>query len=139
MFQSPRWGGFMSDSCSARSLCQLPVVLVLMFAAFLFSPAALAQINTGKITGIVTDSGGAVIANATVRATNQATSIGTTVQTQDNGSFLVNFLIPGSYTVEASSAGFKTSLEKNVEVTAGGVNRIDFAMQIGEIRQSVEV
>ncbi len=129
----------MSKYVSARSWGKLTGVLALIPAAVLVSLPASAQINTGKITGIVSDSGGAVIAGASVRATNQATGVGTTVRTQANGDYLVNFLIPGAYTVEAESQGFKTSLEKNVEVTAGGVNRIDFTMQLGELRQSVEV
>ncbi len=129
----------MSQLPSTRSLGLLSVAAAFLFGVFFVSPAAFGQINTGRITGIVTDSGGAVIANATVRAINQETGVGTNVQTQDNGSFLVNFLIPGSYTVEAEVQGFKTSVEKNVEVSAGDVNRIDFTMQVGEIRQSVEV
>lgn len=129
------------DSMSHRSVQPLRPATWALFslAALLVCAPASAQINTGKITGIVTDSGGAIIANATIRATNQATGLASTVQTQENGGFLVNFLLPGSYTVEAESQGFKTSIEKNVEVTAGGVNRIDFTMQIGEVRQSVEV
>ncbi len=129
----------MSQLRAARFPHPFALVLACALVVFLAGPGAWAQINTGKVTGIVTDSGGALIANATVRATNQATGVGTTVQTQDNGEFLINFLIPGLYTVEAESQGFKTSLEKNVEVSAGGVNRIDFTMQIGEVRQSVEV
>ena len=105
----------------------------------LIESVASAQINTGKVTGTLTDSSGAMIAHATVRVTNQATGVETSVSTQDNGDFLVNFLIPGLYTVEAGAQGFKTSLEKNVEVSAGVVKRVDFTMQLGEVSQAVEV
>lgn len=108
-------------------------------AIFWSSPFAEAQINTGRITGLITDSAGAVIGGATVRAMNQQTAVATTGQSQENGSYLLNFLIPGQYTLEVESAGFETSVIKGIEVTAGGVARSDFSMRIGQIRQSVEV
>ena len=82
-------------------------LLPLIAITFLFEmcPPVAAQINTGKITGIVTDSAGAVIVGATLRATNQSTGVATTVPSQNNGDYLINFLIPGHYTVEAESTG----------------------------------
>jgi len=98
-----------------------------------------AQINTGKISGIITDSSNAAIVHASVKATNAETSVTTTAQTQENGSYLLNFLIPGHYTVEVVAPGFQKSVEKGVEVTAGGTARTDFSMRIGEVQQEVEV
>lgn len=122
------------------SLWNGPAYLSLVvFILLPLAPSLVAQINTGKISGIVTDSGGAVIANATLRATNQETSIVSTVQTQGNGSYLINFLIPGHYTVEAETPGFQRSIERGIEVSAGDTARVDFSMRIGEVRQSVEV
>ncbi len=115
---------------------RLAVAIVLLLA--MRFPVA-AQINTGKIAGIVTDSGGAVISGATVRAINQETNIATTAPSQDGGSYLINFLIPGQYRVEAEVAGFQRAIENSVEITAGGTARIDFTMQVGEVRQSIEV
>ena len=106
---------------------------------FLFASLLSAQINTGRITGIVTDSSGAWVSGAIVRATNQDTSIVTTSKTQSNGDYLVNFLIPGTYTVEIESQGFRRSRESGVAVAAGEAIRIDIALQLGEVRQSVEV
>jgi Carboxypeptidase regulatory-like domain len=118
---------------------QTSASLVIILAALWLSAPLAAQINTGKITGIVTDSGGASIAGAKARATNEDTGVATVVQTQDNGGYLINFLIPGRYTVEVESSGFERSIEKDVEVTAGGTARLDFALKIGELRQAVEV
>jgi Carboxypeptidase regulatory-like domain len=98
-----------------------------------------AQINTGKITGIVTDGTGSLVAGATVRATNQQTGVLTSVKTQDGGSYLINFLIPGSYMLEVESDGFQRSIEKGINVSGGDSVRVDFAMKVGEVRQSVEV
>jgi hypothetical protein len=113
--------------------------LLVLWLLLLAQSVAWAQINTGKVTGIVSDSGGATIPHATVRVTNQATAVATTAETQENGEFLVNFLIPGLYTVEARAPGFKGSVEANVEISAGLVKRVDFTMQVGEVTESVEV
>jgi len=116
-------------------------VLCLVFLATFFEMClpVVAQINTGKITGTVTDSTGAIIVGATVRATNQGTGVASTVPSQANGSYLINFLIPGRYTVDAESAGFRKSTERDVEVTSGGSARVDFSMNIGEVLQIDQV
>jgi hypothetical protein len=125
--------------CLRNSFAVLRSGFILLVAVFWNGAFISAQINTGKITGMITDSGGAVIVGAAVRATNQQTAVVTTVQSQENGSYLLNFLIPGEYTVQVESPGFETSVEKGIEVTAGGIARSDFSMQIGQVRQSVEV
>jgi len=123
------WG-----KASSIGLCLLSLALL-----FEMCPPVAAQINTGKITGIITDSGGAVIVGATIRVTNQGTGVTSAAPSQDGGSYLINFLIPGRYTVEVESSGFRRSVEKDVEVTSGGSSRVDFTMALGEVRQTVEV
>lgn len=113
--------------------------LVLLTIAVWSLSSLVAQINTGKITGIITDSSNASIVRASLRATNAETGVTTTAQTQENGGYLLNFLIPGHYTVEVVSPGFQKSVEKGIEVTAGGTARIDFSLNIGEVQQEVEV
>lgn len=113
--------------------------MVLLGAALCASGLLTAQINTGKIIGTITDSGGASIAGATIRAINQETGVVTSAQTQGSGDYLVNFLIPGHYTVEAEANGFDRSVQKGLEVTAGGTARLDVSLQIGEVKQSIEV
>src|SRR5260370_29619704 len=103
------------------------------------TPFLSAQINTGKITGIVTDSSGATVSDAAVRATNQETNVTTVSKTQSNGDYLINFLIPGTYLVEVEAQGFRRSRESGVNVVAGDAVRLDLSLQIGEVRQSVEV
>jgi hypothetical protein len=117
----------------------LRATFALVLSSFCAASFMSAQINTGKITGIVNDSSGAAIGGAVVRATNQETNVTTTSKTQSNGDYLLNFLIPGIYTVEIESQGFRRSRESNVNVAAGDTVRIDISLQLGEVRQSVEV
>jgi len=119
--------------------CPLALCLSLLLTLLGLCPPVSAQINTGKITGIITDSSGAVISGATVRAVNQETGVATAATTQDNGSYLINFLVPGTYNTEVQAKGFQRSIEKGIEVTSGGTNRLDFSIHVGEMLQSVEV
>jgi hypothetical protein len=125
----------MLDRFSIRFRAQFALLPFTLCAVSFLS----AQINTGKITGIVSDASGANVAGAEVRATNQDTSVTTASKTQSNGSYLINFLIPGNYTVEIESQGFRRSRETGVAVAAGDTVRLDVALQLGEVRQSVEV
>jgi hypothetical protein len=98
-----------------------------------------AQINTGKISGFVTDSSGAVITTVPVTATNYGTGVVTRTITTGTGEYLLNFLVPGTYHVEVEKAGFERSIRSNVIVDAGGTNRVDFTLNVGNTGQTIEV
>src|SRR5207248_1046294 len=68
---------------------------------------AFGQFETATLTGVVTDSAGAVVPNATVKAINEATNIEATVTSNNEGRYLFPNLRPGSYKVTASVQGFK--------------------------------
>src|SRR5712692_5088299 len=115
--------------------------LGLFFVVFsaLFPVITPAQINTGKITGFVTDPSGAFIAGITVTATNDGTSVVTKAETSDGGEYLLNFLVPGTYHVEVGKEGFKKVLRSGVIVDAGGIDRIDFSLLVGDVSQTIDV
>lgn len=117
----------------------IPRFVALFITLLCSSLLLVGQINTGRISGTVSDSSGAVVAGASVKATNNQTGVVTAVKTQDSGSYLINFLIPGTYTVEVESTGFARSIEKGIEVNSGDTARADFSLKVGEMRQSVEV
>jgi outer membrane receptor protein involved in Fe transport len=114
-------------------LARLPLAFVFIAAL------SVAQVNTGRITGIVQDSSGASVPGVPVRATNEETGVITTAISQETGDYLVNFLIPGTYRVEAEKTGFQKSVHTGVIVNAGGISRIDVNLRVGETRQQVEV
>ena len=87
----------------------------LLLAALLVMPQfAHAQELTATLAGTVTDSTGAVIPNATVTVTENATKAVHTVQSDASGNYVVTTLPAGTYTVSVASAGFETFLAKNV-------------------------
>ena len=103
------------------------------------SAECFAQMNTGKITGFVADSSGGVVAEVLVTAINDATGVVTKVETSNTGEYLLNFLVPGTYHVEVEKAGFKKAVNSGVIVNAGGINRIDFTLLVGDVSVSVAV
>ena len=98
-----------------------------------------AQINTGRITGTARDASGAVVPDARITVTNDATGAATTTQTSETGDYIVNFLIPGQYHVAAEKQGFQRGVVSDVVVNAGGITRTDFSLAVGQMQQAVEV
>jgi len=98
-----------------------------------------AQINTGRLTGTVSDSTGSVITGARVVATNDGTGAITSGQSSDVGEYFLNFLIPGTYHVSAEKEGFQRGIIANVVVDAGGIARFDFTLKPGQVTQNIEV
>jgi hypothetical protein len=95
--------------------------------------------NSGTIAGFVSDPSGASIPDAAITATDVATHTETKATTLQDGNYLVNYLVPGTYQMQISKSGFITSVETNVEVTAGHTVRLDFKLTVGQVQQSVEV
>src|SRR5260370_12424515 len=87
-----------------KSRFVLVLMLVLCLAGF-----ALAQTDTARLIGTITDSTGAVIPNATVAVTNTSTGREVTAQTSGSGEYTVAALPPGNYHVEEKLTGFKTT------------------------------
>lgn len=114
-------------------------LLLVIVSLALFPAVAPAQINTGKISGFVTDASGAVVTGLAVTATNDGTGIVTKTETSDTGEYLLNFLVPGTYHVEVEKAGFQKAVESQVIVNAGSIARVDFSLRVGDAGQTVNV
>src|SRR3954454_25388937 len=98
--------------------------------AFLFlltcSLPALAQTSFGRISGTVTDPGGAVVSNAPVVITNSETQATRTVNTNDSGFFSATNLPIGTYTVKIEQPGFRKQERSGIRVSADARLTIDF-------------
>ncbi len=109
-------------------------------ALFLFAVSAgLAQAGRGSISGLVTDSAGALVPGARVVLLNRAT--GVTQHTVTTGAGLYTFisLSPGVYQVTASQTGFKTTAHDKVMVTVDQVTEVNIALEVGTIAETVTV
>jgi hypothetical protein len=108
--------------------------MLLLAASTLFS-----QTFRGAINGTVTDPAGAVLAGATVKATNPATGITTDTTTTSDGQFSFQDLPLGSYKISVTAGGFTPATVENVPVTAGSVYTLPVKMKLGSATTTVEV
>ncbi len=93
----------------------------------------------GAITGVVTDSSGAVVPTARVIITNNATSSVTDVVTNNVGEFTVPSLQPGSYTVRVEKQGFQPAEVRGLPLDASQTVRADVTLRVGNASQAIEV
>ena len=123
---------------SARSarLC-LFVALILSTSVTAFGQS---QANTGNIEGRVSDPNNAGVPAVTVTATNQATGLSKSAQSNDDGIYRITFLPPGNYNVTTSGAqGFVPSSFTNVVVTVGGQTPLDIQLSISGTISMVDI
>src|SRR5579864_8698133 len=98
------------------------------------------QVVKGSISGSVIDPQGAVVSGAAVKAKNVGTGTVSTTTTDSAGLYRLNLLPVGTYTVEITAQGFKTTTQSNVQVGAGrdtGLGSIQ--VSVGETSTTIEV
>jgi len=105
----------------------------------LFSAIGLSQRTTANIYGIVKDSSGAVVPGITITLTNELTGIEQKATTNESGEFSATFLPVGRYTITVSAQGFKTFVQRGLELTAGQQIRYPVTLELGEITQKIDV
>ncbi len=113
----------------------MPLLLVVMA----LSTVSSAQNATGRIFGTVYDPQGAVIPAVQISVTNTATQDTRTATTNSEGYFQVLSLPIGNYKVKAEYAGFRTVISAEQKLLINQALRIDFKMEVGAAKQTVEV
>jgi len=112
---------------------------ILLLLVFLISAAAYAQDDRGRISGLVTDSSGAVVRSASVTLLNEATSVRVDTKSDKSGQYVFQFVIPGVYTVSAASPGFKAFVATHIRVEVSGQVGINPNLSVGETTEQVTV
>ena len=98
-----------------------------------------AQAVYGTIVGTVTDASGAAVANARVTITDTGRDVTQNTTTSESGNYAQRFLIAGRYRVRVESEGFKASVQDNVPVSVDTEVRVNIALELGAVSQTVEV
>src|SRR5262249_35604695 len=94
---------------------------------------------TAQLRGTVKDASGAVVPKATVTVTNPLTQVSAVETTDDVGRYIFTALQPASYSIKVEAAGFKTIVRSNVELRVSQQTDLDFALELGEITETVQV
>ncbi len=100
---------------------------------------AAGQTTTATITGTVTDTSGAVIANTDIELRNIGTAASRTLKTDASGRYTAPDLEPGQYEAQASKVGFSTELRKGILLTVGSSSVVDFSLKVGQQAETVTV
>jgi len=111
----------------------------LSIALYLACRALPAQTFFGSMIGTVSDASGAAVPDASVTLINTGTSERRAAQTDALGSYQFVNLVPGAYRLEIEKAGFRRLTRDQIQVQVQATVRIDAAMQVGEVTQTLEV
>ena len=114
-------------------------ILIALFLAFTTSIAAFGQSDKSTIGGFVTDQSGAVVPNAKVVLTNEATHEAYTATTDSQGHYTVTNLTAGEYTLRVEGSGFKTYVSNHNTLTANTTLSLNAPLTVGAATEQVTV
>ena len=113
-------------------LCVLSIIA-------LSSLGAWAQSGRGIIFGTVTDAQGALVTNAEISVTNQATGFTEKVKSDQAGNYIVTDLPAATYSITCEATGFRTIERTGILLQTDQRARVDLVAQVGQATQVVSV
>ena len=115
-------------------------LFILAFAVLLgFASEQVYAQGNATLTGAVSDPNGAVVAGATVKATNIATNTAYDTQTTDAGLYRFPTLPVGVYKISVEASGFKSTQIEGVTLTVGQSTTRDITLEVGVQTETVTV
>ena len=112
---------------------------LLVAVSLLIGASAFGQNQTAQISGLITDASGGVVPAASVTLLNNDDGVKRTSQSNKEGYYVVPLLQPGHYTITVKANGFQTVTQLGVTLGIMQNSRVDFALQVGPVQQSVQV
>jgi len=114
-------------------------LLVLAVLLSLAPASASAQAVYGSISGIITDSSGAIVPGATVTITSVERKTSDSVVSNESGYYVKERLLPGTYEVRAELQGFKTAVYPEVKVSVDTQTGLNVKLDTGAVSETVTV
>ena len=116
------------------------VIRFIAFLAMLAFPIAItAQVDSARLAGLVTDTTGAVIAEAKITVKNLRTAAIRETTSNSQGSYMVTNLSPGSYEVRVESPGLAATVMSEVPLSVGQERRVDLVMNPEAVSEAITV
>jgi hypothetical protein len=105
----------------------------------LCSLPAFSQEFRASVAGIVTDPAGASVGGAKVTVTNVARNSSAEDLTNADGRYIIQFLLPGQYTITVDKTGFKRFVREGVSLSSADRLSLDVRLDLGAVSDSVTV
>ena len=112
---------------------------LLFVAVMLFAGGRLFAGVSASISGTVTDPTGAVVAGATVTATNVDTGVATEQSTNGQGFYSFQSLPVGKYSIDVLHSGFKVYTRRGLVLDVNQTLVVDVIVQVGQTSERIEV
>jgi Carboxypeptidase regulatory-like domain len=124
---------------SLRAL-RAPRLVVFLLCGSLFFPLVIhaQSASSTSIAGIVTDSSGAAVVDATVKLTDRATNTPRSTNTNDQGRYFFADVISGDYEIAVSKTGFRNT-KTVVTANVGLALTVDLKLELGAVTETIEV
>src|SRR5882672_4784090 len=110
-----------------------------LFLLILMAAPAWTQVYSGSLTGVVKDSSGGIVPGAAVKLTDANKGYSYSAKTDDSGRYLLRSLLPGTYTIVASAAGFKLSQREGIVLNVNENTNLDIVLEVGQTQEIVDV
>ncbi len=119
---------------TTRRLPKTLIAIAALIVALVALPAASAQTVTGTLQGVVVDTNGAVVQNATVTIRGTETGLERTLNTNEEGFYISSNLPLGKYNVTATAQGFGTAVREGVNIYLNQTHVVDLTLNptVGE-------
>lgn len=117
----------------------LAFALAIACALGLGARNASAQTSNGTLVGSVTDQSGAAVANATVNVVSPQYGAPRSTTTDSVGTYRMESLQPGIYTVTVTASGFSEFQATGVVINGSVTTRADAQLQLGSIQKTIVV
>jgi Carboxypeptidase regulatory-like domain/TonB dependent receptor len=98
-----------------------------------------AQVLYGSLVGNVTDGTGSAVPGASVTITHSETGVSHDTVTDPTGGYRFATVQPGTYTINIKLTGFRAFTRSQIPVTLNNVTRVDAALQLGQLAETVTV
>ena len=129
----------MTDRTAFRAGGVLVVTLLVALGILSMPSYVAAQAAVGALVGNVADESGGAVPGATITATEVRTNISRTAASNAAGNYTFTNLASGLYRVDGELVGFRKFSRENVEVNVNTTVRVDIALTLGELEESVTV
>ena len=116
----------------------LSMTLCLALVAATFG-TTFGQAVYGSIFGMVTDSSGAAVPNATVTITNTGTNVSETTKSNGSGNYTQTRLIPGTYRIKVEAPSFKAAVVETVVVNVDTASTVNLTLQAGQVTEQITI